>query len=46
MNQHPLIEIKNSTHAPPLSSTLYKQDAKLLEKLHGEPFAFGFRIQT
>src|SRR5882672_4547480 len=44
--QHPLSRSKITPTRRHSAARFKEQDVKLLEKLHGEPFAFGLRIQT
>src|SRR6266481_5210138 len=47
IGQHPPYRDQKNAPTCRHSAARFKvQDVKLLEKLHGEPFAFGFKIQT
>src|SRR6266436_5858199 len=47
IGQHPPYrDQKNAPTRRHSAARSKEQDVKHLEKLHGEPFAFGFRIQT
>src|SRR5882724_13155386 len=47
IGQHPPYRDQKNAPTRRHSAARFKeQDVKLLEKLHGEPFALGFRMQT
>src|SRR6266851_4334047 len=46
IDEHPPHRDQNNTTRRHSAARFIEQNVNLLEKLHGEPFALGFRIQT